>query len=114
MLTDLRLGQAPPVHGDRTQRGERRVLEIHAVGHVRHQVLRHEGILGVNGVSAAGAGHAVSHPESLQPVADGDDDTGGRVAEREGLIEAVLDGVERGEQALTAHFVQRLAHEVGP
>ena len=68
-LAHLGLGQAEAVQGDGAQGGEGGRFKIDVLGQVRQQVARNDGVLGVDGIAAAGAGHPVAHLETLHAFA---------------------------------------------
>jgi len=112
-LAELGRGQAQAVEGDGAEGGEGGLLEFERVGQAGEQVARDAGVFGVDGEAAAGAGDALAELEAIHAFAELDDGAGGGVAEGHGLVEAVEGGLQGGQDAFAAGFVEDLADEVG-
>ena len=95
-LAQLHLRQAETVQGNRPQGGKSSRVEVDRLGQRGQQVARHGGILGMHGVAAAGAGHALPHLPALHPFAQGNNRTRRRISQRHGLFQAVEGCFEGG------------------
>jgi len=97
---------------DRAQGGEGRRFRVHARGHAGAQLGGHRDNLCMAGEEGAGAGHQVTHLETLHACADLQYGARGTVAQGKGRVEPA-HGLSVGfDGALFASFVHHLTHQV--
>ena len=113
VLTHLGLGQAKAMQGNGCQGGEGGRFKIHFIRQGCQQVARHQGIFGMHGVIAAGAGHPLPDMKTVHIRTQRFDHPGRGITQRQGFIQAVEGGFDRAQQTFAAGFVQHLAHQVG-
>ena len=66
----------------------------------------------MDGKAAASTGHPVANLVTVQPIAYCNDCSGGGIAKRHRLIQAVERRFDRRNNSFTARFVHHLPHQV--
>ncbi len=90
-LAQLHVGHAHALQCDRTNRGKRGLFVGDCLGQAYREVLGHGDELGVVGQTCARARYALALDETLDVVADFEDDARAAVAERDGHVEPGAD-----------------------
>ncbi len=114
LLAHLNPAQSEAVQCDGAKGRKRAGFEVDVVRQMRQQVPWHLRILGMDGMAASGANHAVTRVKLGQPGSDGHHRSRRAVAQRHGLSQPGAHGLKGSQRTLLPCLVDQLTDEVRP